>query len=158
MSRLPYTYLLFLLPLLLISFNSSAQVDYKLWLQYAKVSDSKLASEYNSNINGIIALGNSETIQAASKELQLGLSGLLGNTIAIQQNIEAENGLIFGSKTSLNEAISKNLNNEFEQINNEGYIIKTIQTKKQKPYSYYRKNRCWCFIWRFQFFEITSNQ
>lgn len=132
MRRLSFTYLLFLLPLLLISINSSAQEDYKLWLQYAKVSDAKLASEYNSDINGIIALGNSETIHVASKELQLGLFGLLGNTTAIQQNIEAENVLILGSKTSLNQDISKNLNKEFEQINNEGYIIKTIQIKNKK--------------------------
>jgi len=97
MNRSHYLYLLFILPFLMVSLNLSAQVDYKLWLQYAKVPDSKLALEYNSNINGIVALGNSETIQAASKELQLGLSGLLGNNIAIQQNIEKENVLIFGS-------------------------------------------------------------
>ena len=129
MSRVLNLYTLFLLPILLVSLNLSSQVDYKLWLQYAKVPNSKLATEYNSNINGIVALGNSETIQAASKELQLGLSGLLGDVIAIKQNIDAENALIFGSKSSLNEAILKNLNNEFAQINNEGYIIKTIKLK-----------------------------
>ncbi|TRX16038.1 alpha-glucuronidase family glycosyl hydrolase [Flavobacterium franklandianum] len=131
MNRISYKYILLLFPFLMISITLSAQEDYKLWLQYAKVSDSKLVSDYNSNINGIVALGNSETIRVASKELQLGLSSLLDNTTVIQQNIEAENVLILGSKTSLNEAISKSLNKEFEQINNEGYIIKTIQIKNK---------------------------
>jgi alpha-glucuronidase len=117
---------LLLLPFLFLSINLFAQADYKLWLQYRKVQDSKLALEYKSNINGIVAFGNFETIQVASKELQLGLSGLLDTKIEVQQNIDIENALIFGSKASLNEEILKNLKNEFEQINDEGFIIKTI--------------------------------
>jgi alpha-glucuronidase len=100
-------------------------------LQYEKVQNNTLAAEYKSNIKGLFALGNSESIQAASKELQLGLSSLLGNPVAIQQNIDTENVLIFGSKSSLNEDILKNLNNEFEKINDEGYIIKTIKLKNK---------------------------
>lgn len=132
MNRLPCARLLFLLPLLMLSFNLSAQEDYKLWLQYSKVKDSKLATEYQSKINGFFALGNSETIQAATKELQLGLSGLSGNTITAQQNIDAEDVLLFGSKPFLDEDILKNLKNDFDLINEEGYIIKTIQVKNKK--------------------------
>ncbi|HQZ25725.1 MAG TPA: alpha-glucuronidase family glycosyl hydrolase, partial [Flavobacterium sp.] len=87
MSRLPNIYFLLLLTIFTTAVDTSAQVDYKLWLQYKKVQDSKITSEYQSKINGIIALGNSESIQAASKELQLGLSGLLGNPVPIKQNV-----------------------------------------------------------------------
>ena len=117
----------------MVSINLSAQADYKLWLQYAKVQNTKWTTEYKSNINnGIVSLGNSETIQAATKELQLGLSGLLDTKITVQQNIEDENILILGSKSSLNEEILKNLKNELNQINDEGYIIKTISIKNKK--------------------------
>jgi alpha-glucuronidase len=115
--------------LLIGTFTVAAQEDYKLWLQYAKVKDSNLALAYNSNISGIFALGNSETIQAASKELQLGLSSLLGNPILAKPNYESENVLIFGSKSSLKEAVLDNLKNEFDLINDEGYIIKSIKLK-----------------------------
>lgn len=125
MSRL-HLYLLFVLPLLMVSVHSTAQADYKLWLQYAKVQDSKLALEYKSKINGIVALGNSETIQVASKELQLGLSEMLDTKIEVKQNLEDENVLIFGSKSSLNDELITALKKEFDQINDEGYIIKTI--------------------------------
>ena len=129
MSRLPNIYFSLLLTLFMSTVDSSAQTDYKLWLQYEKVQDAKLVSEYQSTINGIVALDNSETIQAATKELQLGLSGLLGNKINVQQNVEAENVLILGSKSSLKEDILKNLKNDFDLINDEGYLIKTIKSK-----------------------------
>ncbi|WP_291103786.1 MULTISPECIES: alpha-glucuronidase family glycosyl hydrolase [unclassified Flavobacterium] len=121
------------IPLLLFLFGfystASAQEDYKLWLQYEKVQDPKLVLEYTSKIRGIVALGDSETIQVSLKEMQLGLSGLLGNQISTQRNVDGENVLIFGSKSSLNDGILKNLKNEFNQINEEGFIIKTIKLK-----------------------------
>lgn len=131
MSRLPNIYFYLLLTLFMSTVDSSAQTDYKLWLQYEEVQDAKLVSEYQSTINGIVALGNSETIQVATKELQLGLSGLLGNKISIQQNIGAENVLILGSKSSLKDEIQKNLKNDFELINEEGYIIKSIKLENK---------------------------
>jgi len=122
-------YFLFLIPLLIVSTHLFAQTDYKLWLQYKKVQDSKLTTEYKSKINGIVALGNSETIQAASKELQLGLSSLLDIKIPVQQSSDEENVLIFGSKPSLDEKLSKDIENELNLINDEGYIIKTVKLK-----------------------------
>lgn len=115
----------------MISLKSSAQQDYRLWLQYKKVSDPKLALEYQSKIKGIVTLGKSETIQVASKELQLGLSGLLNTETLAQQKITNDNALIFGSKSSLDENIQKELKKEFELINDEGYIIKSILVKNK---------------------------
>lgn len=127
-----FLYLLLQLSFLIAPFNISAQEDYKLWLQYKKVQDTKIASNYQSKINGIYALGNSQTIKAATKEMQSGLSGLLDRTIALQQNTNSENLLILGIQSSLDEAILKNLKNELDLISNEGYIIKTIQLKNKK--------------------------
>jgi alpha-glucuronidase len=127
-----FLYILLQLSFLIAPFNMSAQEDYKLWLQYKKVQDSKIASSYQSKINGIVALGNSETIQVATKEIQLGLTGLLGYEVSLQQNMNTENKLILGNQSSLDEAVLKNLKSEFDLINNEGYIIKTIQLKNKK--------------------------
>lgn len=127
MKLLSTKYFLFYVFFLLFSVTVKSQEDYKLWLQYEKVQNPKLVSEYTSNINGIVAFGDSKTIQVALKEMHLGLSGLLGNQILTLQNIDVENLLIFGAKSSLNDAILKKLKNEFDQINEEGYIIKTIK-------------------------------
>lgn len=126
MKRTTLRYLLFLFIFLSNKADLFAQLNYKLWLQYTKVADSKSLSNYNSKINGTIAFGNSETIHAASKELQLGLSGLLDNKITTQQSIDVDNVLILGSKSSLQIDLVKNLDKEFQRINDEGYIIKSI--------------------------------
>jgi alpha-glucuronidase len=125
-------FLLVYFSILMLSLTASAQEDYKLWLQYRKLQDSGLITAYKSKIKEIVALGNSETIQLASKELQLGLSGMLGANLVVHQNMESENMLIFGSKSSLNEDILKNVKNELEQINDEGYIIKSISFNNKK--------------------------
>ncbi|AOZ99828.1 alpha-glucuronidase family glycosyl hydrolase [Flavobacterium commune] len=132
MNQPLFLYILLQLSFLIAPFNMSAQEDYKLWLQYKKVQDTKIATNYHSKINGIVALGNSETIQTAIKEIQLGLSGLIGHQITLQKNTNTENMLILGNQSSLDEAVLKNVKSEFDLINNEGYIIKTIQLKNKK--------------------------
>jgi alpha-glucuronidase len=112
----------------MFSLNISAQQDYKLWLRYDKIENSEVLAGYSSKINGIVALGDSKTIQIASKELQQGLSGLLGTKITVQQNRNDQNVLVFGSKSSLEDDMQQKLKKEFDQINNEGYIIKSIQS------------------------------
>ncbi|WP_140484967.1 alpha-glucuronidase family glycosyl hydrolase [Flavobacterium sp. GSA192] len=132
MNQPLFLYILLQLSFLIAPFNMSAQEDYKLWLQYKKVQDIKTASNYQSKIQGILALNNSETIQVATKELLLGLSGLLGHQIALQKNTNTGNMLILGNQSVLDKSILKNLKNEFDLINNEGYIIKTIQLNNKK--------------------------
>lgn len=131
MNQSFFLYIILQLYLLIAPCNISAQEDYKLWLQYKKIQDNKIASNYQSKIYGIYPLGNSETIQAAIKELQQGISGLLNRKINPQQNTNTDNMLILGNKSSLNQAILKNLKKEFDLINEEGYIIKSIQLKNK---------------------------
>lgn len=126
MMYLEKRFLLVYFLILIFSLTISAQQDYKLWLQYDKMRDDALVSQYRSKINGIVAVGNSKTIQVSSKEMQLGLSGLLGNPISMQQDMNNQNVLILGSKSFLDTTIQEKLKKEFEQINDEGYIIKTI--------------------------------
>lgn len=117
--------------LLLTPFLSFSQKDYKLWLQYEKKNNQELIIKYNSKISGIVSLENSETSKVASKELEVALESMLGKKIAVQSKIEGENLLIFGSKSSLDAEIQKKLSKDFEVINNDGFIIKTISYKNQ---------------------------
>jgi len=132
MIQLTIRHYLFLLIIFLFSLPLFAQEDYKLWMRYDKVDDSTLLSEYQSHIQGIVALGNSETIQVSSKELSEGLSGLLGSSILLKQNTDLENMVVIGSKSSLSEKIQDKLGEAFESINKEGYLIKTIELNGRK--------------------------
>jgi alpha-glucuronidase len=119
--------------LLLFSSNKTiAQVDYKLWLQYNKVENSKKNSEYQSNTKGIYAFGNSETIKIAIKELQLGLNGMLNQATKQLSDSSLDNIIIIGNASNLNTYLNQNCKKELSAINDEGFIIKTITLNKKK--------------------------
>ncbi|MBF4507895.1 alpha-glucuronidase [Flavobacterium sp. JLP] len=118
--------------LLLASLSIYAQKDYKLWLQYDKITNSAFVAEYSNSINGIISLENTETSKIASRELETGLTGMLGNKINVISKIEGDNKIIIGSKSSLNAEIQNTLNADFEKINEEGFIIKSVSLKNKK--------------------------
>jgi alpha-glucuronidase len=56
--------------------SAKAEDGYELWLRYAPITDTKLLSEYQSQIKSIAIFGNSPTIEAATEELNRGLTGL----------------------------------------------------------------------------------
>jgi len=124
------------LPLLalffVISWTASAQKDYNLWLQYNKISNTQISSEYNAEIKGIVSLGNSETSKIWLNELELGLNAMLGNKVVVKSKLEDDNVIIVGSKSVLTSEIQKLVESDFEKINDEGFIIKSILLKNKK--------------------------
>ncbi|MDP5202280.1 alpha-glucuronidase family glycosyl hydrolase [Flavobacterium sp. DG2-3] len=118
---------------LLTSFSASAQKDYKLWLQYNSVANASMAKEYKDNLKGLVVLGNSETIKIAEKELKTAVVEMLGILPEIKSDLKGENNLIIGSQSNLNSEIKSQLQSDFDIINDEGFIIKSIsfQNKKQ---------------------------
>lgn len=141
---------------LLISFSASAQRDYKLWLQYNVVSNSAIASEYKNNLKGIVVLGNSETLKIAEKELKTGFSDMLGNIPEIKSDIKGENNLIIGSQSNLNAEIKNELKSDFDKINNEGFIIKSISIKNKKQIVITGKNDVAVLYGVFSFLRILQ--
>ncbi|SNR59089.1 alpha-glucuronidase family glycosyl hydrolase [Lutibacter flavus] len=120
------------LSILLLCLNVSAKDGYNLWLQYDYIQNNELRLAYKSNISNILALGDSETMQVALNELQLGLSKMLGTEILSQKDLKGENLVIFGTQSNLDKKLIKKLKKELEQINNEGFIIKQIIIKGKK--------------------------
>ncbi|MEO8254742.1 MAG: alpha-glucuronidase family glycosyl hydrolase, partial [Flavobacterium sp.] len=112
--------------------NTIAQLDYKLWLQYPKIENSKTIQEYQSNTKGIYAFGTTETIQVAVKELQLAYNGMLGQEISKLSKSNEANTLLLGNTSNLNQELQKNCAKELESISNEGFIIKTITLNNKK--------------------------
>lgn len=146
----------FLLLFLLISFSALAQKDYKLWLQYNAVSNSVMASEYKSNLRGIVVLGNSETIKIAEKEIKTGFSDMLGNILEVKSDIKGENNLIVGSESNLNIELKNELKSDFDKINEEGFIIKSISFKNKKQIIITGKNDVAVLYGVFNFLRILQ--
>lgn len=117
--------------LLLSSQMLVAQVDYKLWLQYNKIENTKTVSEYQSNTKGIYAFGNSETIKTAIKELQLGVNGMLQQKTKQVSSSTEDNIIIIGNASNINADLIQNSKKELAAIKNEGFLIKTINLNKK---------------------------
>jgi alpha-glucuronidase len=60
---------------------ANADDGYRLWLKYDLISDVNLIETYRDKIKAVMIEGESATIQIAVKELNNGLTGLLGKTI-----------------------------------------------------------------------------
>ncbi len=117
-----------LLLLFAVCSKSFANDGYKLWLQYRFVENKGLRVNYQSNISNLISLGDSETIEIAKKELKLGLNGMLGLEFLSKPSTN-EKSLIFGNISNLSSDIAIQLENDFKNINEEGFIIKSISIK-----------------------------
>lgn len=109
-----------------ISWSASAQKDYKLWLQYDRMTNLDLQTAYLSNSKKIIIFGNSETITIAGHELQSALTAMLGKKIESGMNLDGSHTIIIGSRASLSQEILKAIDADYDLINDEGYIIKTV--------------------------------
>jgi len=131
MTQLKKFFFKSILLLFVVCWSASAQKDYKLWLQYNKIAEADLAAGYLSNCKGIVSLGNSETIKIACTELQLGLGEMLGKKFENKSIIEGDRTIIIGSQESLGSDIQKEIGS-FDQINKEGFIIKSISIKDKK--------------------------
>ncbi|SNR29992.1 alpha-glucuronidase family glycosyl hydrolase [Flavobacterium sp. ov086] len=131
MTPIKKTFFKSILLLFAVCWSGSAQKDYKLWLQYNKITDADLAGEYLFNIQGIASFENSETIKIACAELQLGLGEMLGKKFENKSIIERDHNIIIGSKESLGPEIQKEIGS-FDSINKEGFIIKSVSLKNKK--------------------------
>lgn len=60
---------------------------YDLWLRYRLVDDSALLSRYRAAFTHVVVLGNHAVLRSAGAELARGLSGLLGRSIPVRDQI-----------------------------------------------------------------------
>jgi len=130
MTNIKKTFYKSILLFFVVCWSSSAQKDYKLWLQYNKVSNADLKTQYLSTIQEIVSLGKSETAKNAFTELQFGLDEMLGKKFENKATITRDRTIVIGSKESLTPEIQKEIGN-FNQINDEGFIIKSISIKNK---------------------------
>lgn len=105
--------------------SSFAEDGYRLWLRYDLINDSELRDAYLKQTQAIKIFGNSETIDAAVRELLFGVKGLLGKSLN-QASEEIINGtILIGSYRNLNPFKELFSINEINEIDDEGFIIKS---------------------------------
>lgn len=124
--------ILFIFSGLLLTNNLIAENGYDLWLRYNMISDARLLNEYRSSITGWIIEGESHTLAAAGREMQLGLNGLLGSKIPAEKSVERNGLVIAGTPAGSPVIASLKLNDRLKELKDEGYIIISTAYKNKK--------------------------
>lgn len=107
-----------------------AEDGYRLWLRYNLINNHQLLVNYRNNITSVHFPGNTPTLAAARDELQMGLEGLLGKKIGIQENM-SNSQLVIGTPKSSKIISSLSLDQKLTQAGDEGFVIITAK-KNQK--------------------------
>jgi alpha-glucuronidase len=112
----------------IFSLNCYAQSTdgYKLWLNYAKVSEKHLLKDYRKIGKSIYIEGESELLVSAKNELSLALGEMTGESPGFTETLSNANALIIAKTSSLGDAW---LQFSIEGMAEEGFIIKTIRSK-----------------------------
>jgi alpha-glucuronidase len=114
----------FIVLAILFCVNAQAENGYELWLRYVKVNDQALFDNYRSLLKQLVFPGNSETIKAAQKELQMGLQGLLEVKLPVSQTVNTDNTLLIANAAELPASAKQLFTADLKNLGNEGYLIR----------------------------------
>ena len=98
-----------------------AEDGYELWLRYKPLADKNLFATYQRQLQSISFYGNSATLNAAKKELQVGLRGLLGKYVPFTKKYN-NSSVIVGTTSSIAPFIT---DSSLQRIGTEGFLIST---------------------------------
>lgn len=125
MKKLP---LLFILFLTLLAVHG--EDGYQLWLRYDPITNKAVATGYKKNITGWMVPGNSPTLSLVKKEIQQGLTGLIGNIPEVKT--AGTSIVLLGTPQSSEIIRNLNLDARLKNLGSEGFLILTTTYQKKK--------------------------
>lgn len=111
------------------TYSLNAEDGYRLWLRYDKITNSALLNQYKSLIKSPTVLGNSPTLSIASRELNMGLTGLLATPVTVSNTLPPATTLVVLRVDHPQQSyISKE---KLPSLNEEGFhILSTANPKR----------------------------
>tara|TARA_B100001750_G_scaffold209354_1_gene189142 strand:+ start:208526 stop:210616 length:2091 start_codon:yes stop_codon:yes gene_type:complete len=99
-------------------------------MDYKKVEMPSLSSQYSNIANEVTVLGEGETIQVIKNELLLALPQMLGSQFEIKKEVGEKSSMIIATWAQLPQNIKKQIELDDESFGNEGFALKSLNTKK----------------------------
>ena len=124
--------ILTILVLTLFSTSILAENGYDLWLRYLPIDDLTLANAYRSSLTQLIISTTSDTLKAAQDEFDRGTQGLLQTQLPVVSSVTQDGAIWISTSSSLIGMTIEGLSiEEFDDIGQEGYLIKTAQVDQK---------------------------
>jgi len=105
--------------------TAHAETGYDLWLRYPQVADATRLQEYRAAITRLMVEGSSPTLEAARRELTLGLNGLLGTTLPVGGSAGGGT-VVAGTPASSPLIAGLPLAAELARLGSEGYLVRSV--------------------------------
>lgn len=99
---------------------------YRLWMRYDAVPS---AGVYREKIGSVVVDGESATFDAIRRELNEGLSGLLGRNIPVTSTLKGETSVLIATPKSSAALRSLNLDPELAKLGTEGFIVRSMRMR-----------------------------
>ena len=122
MTNLLNNIFIFLL-IALTNIGLKAEDGYRLWLRYDKIKNESVREVYQETIQQIYIDGNSKVLDAAGKELRMGLSGLFDQSFDLSGSADQKPGVIagvIGESDIIDQLISSSVT---DKITSDGFIV-----------------------------------
>ena len=126
-----YTKLLIFIFLLFLPFSLMADNGYRLWLKYDKIENASLREKYKAAFGSYYTGKQSPTLSVAENELSVALKGLFGADVS-KAKTPASSNVIIGTPQNVPFIKDLKLTQQFEDLGNEGFLIKTVSVKNRK--------------------------
>ncbi|TVZ13988.1 alpha-glucuronidase family glycosyl hydrolase [Maribacter sp. MAR_2009_72] len=107
------------------SVKSQHLEDYKLWLKYERIESKTVLQSYADLVSQVYFPTDNEVLENAKNELSTALPNMLGKPVEFSENL-AESTLIIDRYDQLPNALQKLIKEDVDNLNDEGYVIKTV--------------------------------
>lgn len=105
-----------------------AEDGYRLWMRYDPLPN---VDAYRTRIKSVAVEGDSATFAAIRRELDEGLSGLLGAKVLVGSNLSAGVSVVIGTPKSSAAVRSLKLDAELARLGPEGFVIRNARVQGQ---------------------------
>lgn len=105
---------------------------YRLWMRYDAIQDATARREYAAQLKYFIVEKTSPTLDVASKELTLALSGLLTQRFPTNKTLTESGAIILGTPGSSPLIASLKLEDKLKSLGDEGFFLLSTTLKGKK--------------------------
>lgn len=105
----------------------SNEDGHELWLRYPRVQDPSRLAEYRQAVSHVVMAGGSPILQAARRELERGLPGLLGAPVPFGERPRGDGALVLGTPESSALVAGLPDAGELAALGPEGYLLRSLR-------------------------------
>ncbi|WP_161888724.1 alpha-glucuronidase family glycosyl hydrolase [Pontibacter russatus] len=148
----------YILLFLLAAQSSLAEDGYRLWLRYDQIKDAGKLKDYRKNISALVVEGDSPTLQVIEKELNIGLSGLLGKAIPVTDKLPKKGAVVAGTPETSPLIRSLDIKSKLQEVGEEGYLLLSTSLNGKKVTAIAANTEVGVLYGAFHFLRLLQTQ